>query len=158
MTEQEFDNRVRQMEGKMYHIARSMLRSDHDCGDALQNAVFAAWRKLPALRDETRFEPWLMQITVNACRDVQRGYLRRKGELSVEEARHTACAPPPDMDLQLALQKLPEKFRLPILLHHMNGLSVPDIARMLHVPQSTVKGRIREGLKKLRTLLKEEET
>ncbi len=43
MTEQEFDSRVRQMEGKMYRMARSMLRTDHDCADAIQNTVFAAW-------------------------------------------------------------------------------------------------------------------
>ena len=158
MTEQEFDSRVRQMEGKMYRMARSMLRSDSDCGDALQNAVFAAWRKLPSLRDKTRFEPWLMRILLNACRDVQRGYLRRKGELPMEEALNAAAEPARDVDLQTALQKLPEKFRLPILFHHMNGLSVPDIARMLCLPQTTVKGRIREGLKKLRMLLEEEET
>ncbi|MBR6753960.1 MAG: sigma-70 family RNA polymerase sigma factor, partial [Clostridia bacterium] len=133
------------------------LRSDSDCGDALQNAVFAAWRKLPSLREEAQFEPWLMRILLNACRDVQRGYLRRKGELPMEEALHAASAPPRDVDLQIALQTLPEKFRLPILLHHMNGLSVPVIARVLRLPQSTVKGRIREGLKKLRRLLEEEE-
>lgn len=158
MTEQEFDSRVRQMEGQMYRLARSMLRSDADCGDALQNAVFAAWRKLPSLREEAQFEAWLMRILLNACRDVQRGYLRRKGKLPVEESLNAAAAPARDVDLQMALQTLPEKFRLPILLHHMNGLSVPDIARMLRLPQTTVKGRIREGLKKLRRLLGEEET
>ncbi len=158
MTEQEFDSRVRQMEGKMYRIARSMLRSDHDCGDALQNAVFAAWRKLPSLGEEVRFEAWLMRIVVNACRDMQRGYMRRKEEMPVEEALQAASLPPRDVDLQMALQTLPEKFRLPILLHYMNGLSVPEIARVLWLPQTTVKGRIREGLKKLRRLLEEEET
>ena len=66
MTEQEFDSWVRQMEGKMYRMARSMLRSDSDCCDALQNAVFAAWRKLPSLREEAQFEPWLMRILLNA--------------------------------------------------------------------------------------------
>ena len=158
MTEQEFDGRVRQMEGKMYRMARSMLRSDHDCADAIQNTVFAAWQKLRTLRDQERFEPWLMRILLNACRDMQRGYLRRKGELPVEEALNAAAEPPRDVDLEMVLQTLPEKFRLPILLHHMNGLSVPDIARMLRLPQTTVKGRIREGLKKLRRLLEEEET
>lgn len=158
MTEQEFDSRVRQMEGKMYRLARSMLRSDYDCGDALQNAVFAAWQKLPSLREEAQFEAWLMRIVVNACRDAQRGYLRRKGEMPVEEALQVASLPPPDVDLQMALEKVAEKFRLPILLHYMNGLSVPEIARVLRLPQSTVKGRIREGLKKLRRLLGEEET
>lgn len=157
MTEQEFDSRVRQMEGKMYRLARSMLRSDHDCADAIQNTVFAAWRRLSSLREEERFEPWLMRILLNACRDMQRGYLRRKGELPVEEALNAAAAPPRDVDLQMALHKLPEKFRLPILLHHMSGLSVPETARVLCLPQSTVKGRIREGLKKLRMLMEEEE-
>ena len=57
----------------------------------------------------------------------------------------------------MALQRLPEKYRLPVLLHHMNGLSVPQISRILILPQTTVKGRIREGLKRLRTMLEEDE-
>ena len=62
MTEAEFDRRVRGMEGRMYRTARAMLKNEFDCADAMQNAVFAAWRKLPSLRDEARFEAWLMHI------------------------------------------------------------------------------------------------
>ena len=157
MTEKEFDSRVRAMEGKMYRMARSMLRSDFDCADAMQNAVFAAWRRLSSLKEEACFESWLMRILINACRDCQRGYRKRKGEEPLEDTLTKTDQAAKNLDLQLALQRLPEKYRLPVLLHHMNGLSVPQISRILILPQTTVKGRIREGLKKLRIMLEEEE-
>ena len=157
MTEKDFDSRVRALEEKMYRIARSMLRSDFDCADAIQNAVFAAWRRLSTLREEERFESWLMRILINACRDCQRGYQKRKGEGPLEDTLIEIAQEIKNLDLQMALQRLPEKYRLPVLLHHMNGLSVPQISRILILPQTTVKGRIREGLKRLRTMLEEDE-
>ena len=155
MTEAEFDRRVRGMEGRMYRTARAMLKNDFDAADAMQNAVFAAWRKLPALRDEALFEPWLMRILVNAVRDIQRKQSRRKEEPLMD----TQPAPEQhkDLDVQAALEALPEKQRLCVALHHLSGYSVLEIARMLTLPQATVKGRIREGLKKMKQMLEEEE-
>ena len=153
MTECEFDGRIREMEGKMYRIARSMLRSDADCADAMQNAVFMAWRKLPSLRDAGRFEGWLIRILVNCCRDMQREYQKRKGEGPITDDFHLESDQPGDMDLQRALNALAERQRLPILLHYMNALSVHDVARILHLTVPSVKGRIREGMKKLRLLM-----
>ncbi len=155
MTETEFDRRVRALEGRMYRTARAMLRSDADCADALQNAVFAAWRRLPTLRDEEKFEPWLMRILINAARDMQRQYARRREE-PLEDV-HPAPENGRDPDVTAALEALPEKQRLCVALHHLNGYSVPEIARMLRLPQTTVKGRIRQGLKTMKQMLKEEE-
>ena len=157
MNEMSFDERTRALETRMYRIARSMLRGDADCADAIQNAVFAAWRRLPALRDETRFEQWLMRILVNACRDMQRTYQKRKNDLPIEALDTLQSDPPPDICLRDALQKLPEKYRLPVLLHHMAGYSLADAAHILFLPTATVKWRIHVGIKKLRELLLEEE-
>ena len=157
MNELSFDERTRAMETRMYRVARSMLRCDADCADAIPNAVFAAWRRLPALRDETRFEQWLMRILVNACRDMQRTYQKRKNDLPLEALDTLQSDPPPDICLRDALQKLPEKYRLPVLLHHMDGYSLADAARILSLPTATVKWRIHVGIKKLRELLLEEE-
>ena len=49
------------------------------------------------------------------------------------------------------------KLRLPLLLHHMDGYSLEDIAAMLHLPVSTLKGRLYEARKQLRALLGREE-
>ena len=155
MTEAEFDRRVRGMEGRMYRTARAMLINEFDCADAMQNAVFAAWRRLSSLRDEARFEAWLMRILINAIRDTQRQQARRK-ESPLEDT-HPAPENGCDLDVQNALEALPEKQRLCVALHHLSGYSVPEIARMLTLPQTTVKGRIREGLKKMKQMLEEEE-
>lgn len=154
MTEAEFDRRVRGMEARMYRTARAMLKNEFDCADAMQNAVFAAWRRLPALRDEARFEAWLMRILINTIRDAQRQQARRK-ETPLDDTR-----PAPEneynLDVQAALEALPEKQRVCVALHHLSGYSVPEIARMLTLPQTMVKGRIREGLKKMKQMLEEE--
>ena len=155
MTEAEFDRRVRGMEGRMYRTARAMLKNEFDCADAMQNAVFAAWRRLSSLRDEARFEAWLMRILINAIRDTQRQQARRKESPLADT--HPAPETGRDLDVQAALEALPEKQRLCVALHHLSGYSVPEIARMLTLPQATVKGRIREGLKKMKQMLEEEE-
>ena len=155
MTETDFDARVRAMEGRMYRTARSLLRSDADCADAMQNAVFAAWRRLSGLRDESKFEPWLMRALINACRDIQRQHKRRK-ETPLEEAAVQIQDAGKDLDLQAALEALPEKYRLCVALHHLDGYTVPQIAGMLRLPPSTVKSRIRMGIEKMRIMMEVE--
>lgn len=157
MNEYTFNERTRAMEARMYRIARSMLRSDADCADAIQNAVFAAWRRRSSLKDETRYEQWLMRILINACRDVQRTYKKRRDDVPADALETLAAPPPPDMALRCALEQLAEKYRLPVLLHHMDGYPLSDTAQMLGLPLATVKWRIHVGLEKLRQLLGEEE-
>ncbi len=156
MNETEFNDRTLAMEARMYRVARSMLRADCDCADAVQQAVFTAWRKLDRVRDEERFEAWLMRVLVNCCRDIQRGYKRRRGETALEDAGDLRAPSPPDIALRAALDALPEKFRLPVLLHHMDGLPVKETARALSIPATTATWRIHEGLIRLRELLKED--
>ncbi len=156
MTEADFDARVRAMEGRMYRAARAVLGNDADCADAMQNAVFAAWRRLSALRNEEKLEAWLMRILINACRDLLRQRKRRK-EAPLEAAAAAGTEDQrQDMDLQAALEALPEKYRLCVALHHIDGYTAPEIARMLRLPQSTVKARIRAGIEKLRDMLEVE--
>ena len=156
MDELSFNAAVRDAEKRMYAVARSMLRSDADCADAMQSAVFAAWRHLPSLRDESRFQPWLMRILVNACRDIQRGYQRRGLETPLDDSLPLPAGTGPDPELRLALAALPEKYRVPVALRHLGRLPISEIARALRLPPTTVKWRIHEGLKRLRKQMEEE--
>ena len=147
MTEADFDARVRAMEGRMYRVCRAMLKNDADCGDAMQNAAFSAWRRL---------EAWLMRMVVNACRDILRQRKRRREAPLDTVENHGREDIHRDMDLQTALEALPEKYRLCVALHHLDGYTVPEIARMLRLPQTTVKARIRIGIEKMRKMLEVE--
>ena len=151
MTDREYMARVRAMEGRLYRVAQAMLWREADSLDAVQEAVLRGWMKKDALKDTGRFEAWLVRILVNQCRDMLR---RRKREDAAELAdipsEDRLCE---DLQLHLALKRLPEKYRLPLLLHHMEGWPVRDVARMLNIPQGLVKSRLYQARRALRALL-----
>ena len=151
MNDQEYMRRVRAMEGRLYRVAQAMLWRQADSLDAVQEAVFRGWLKKDALKDPDRFEAWLTRILVNQCRDMLRRRRRDPLALEVEVPREdTLCE---DLQLRLALKRLPEKYRLPLVLHHMEGWPVADVARMLNLPQRLVGSRLHQARKALCALL-----
>ena len=69
--------------------------------------------------------------------------------MSLEEVREQA-SPPPDLTLSLALARLPEKLRLPLVLCCSEGMSYQEAADALHLPVATVRGRIHRAKGELR--------
>ena len=151
VNDREYMARVRAMEGRLYRVAQAILWRQADSVDAVQEAVLRGWMKKGSLKDPERFEAWLTRILVNQCRDMLR---RRKREDAAELAdipsEDRLCE---DLQLRMALKRLPEKYRLPLLLHHMEGWSIQDVARMLNIPQGLAKSRLYQARKALRALL-----
>ena len=152
MNRMDFIIRVRGCERRLYRVARTMLRSDADCEDAVQEALLKAWAKLPTLRQEEFFETWLIRILINECRT-----LCRKRPRATEEIPESLAAPDVDRTLIHALMNLPEKFRIPTELHYIEGYGISEIARMLLLPEGTVKWRLSRSRALLRTELGEED-
>ncbi len=156
MEEKAFEEAVLRLEPKLYRIAMAILWNAHDAEDALMEGILRAWQKRWLLRDASRMDAWLTRIVINACRDIQRR--NRNRALPLDEAMAQAAEGVPDMALRQALQRLPEKYRLVVLLHHMDGYCLADVSRMLRLPQSTVKGRLYEGRRMLKGLLQGDDT
>ena len=146
MTREDFGAAVVNQTDRMYRIAYTMLRSDADCRDAMQEAALRAWEKRHTLRNEQYFATWLTRILINACRDIQR---KRPRSIALEDLPEPAV-PPYDPTLSMALAALPEKLRLPLELHEMEGMTYAEIAQALHIPQTTVVGRIHRAKVQLR--------
>ena len=130
----------------MYRVAWSILRNDADVQDALQDAALKAWEKRDKLRDEKFFRTWITRILINACYDTQR---KRRRIVSMDEI-------PESTDLALALQALPEKLRLPLVLCYSEGMSYEEAADVLRIPITTLRGRLRRGKEELRKELNAE--
>ena len=133
--------------GMMYRVAWSILRNNADCEDALQEAALKAWEKRGHLRNETYFRTWITRILINACYDTQR---KRRRVIPLDEVAERAAAASSDPALTLALEALPEKLRLPLSLHYLEGFSVEEIARILRIPAGTVKSRLHQARNQLR--------
>ena len=137
----------------MYRVAWSILRNNADVQDALQDAVLKAWEKRDKLRDEKLFRTWITRILINACYDTQR---KRRRIVSMDEIPESTVSNAPDPDLALALQALPEKLRLPLVLCYSEGMSYEEAADVLRIPITTLRGRLRRGKEELRKELNAE--
>lgn len=146
MDRNEFAARVTEQTDRMYRIAWTLLRNDEDCRDAMQEAALRAWEKRHTLREERYFATWLTRILINEAHAIQRS---RRRIVPLEEAA-AASVQPRDMTLALALQSLPEKLRLPLVMHALEGMSYEEIGKVLRLPHSTITGRIHRAKQQLR--------
>lgn len=146
--EQTFVREVEAMERMLYRVSRSLLSSREECGDAVQEALAKAWAKRGHV-EASHFRPWLMRIVINECRNIGRRKRRVTPVAEIDGGSSTAPDVPDDR-LRLALTALPDKLRTPLILHHLEGFSVADAARILRVPEGTVKSRLHLARKRLR--------
>ncbi len=133
--------------------ARYLVRSEADATDLAQATLEIGWRHRAQLRDPARLRAWLLAIeTREAFR------LRRRLRSWVSLDGHVLEAPAvgataDDLEVRLAIAKLPERMRASVVLHHLVGLSVADTASAMRVSENTVKTLLRLGLARLREVL-----
>ena len=153
MDRQFFIASAQAMERSMYCIARSYLRCEADCEDALQNALLRAWEKRRTLREEQYFKTWLTRILIRVCVDMQ----RRKKRVIVSDNLPEQVAPePPDPLLREAIEQLEPTLRAAVVLYYLEGYDIRETASLLRVPQGTVKSRLSRARRQLQSFLKED--
>lgn len=148
MDDREFARRAKGIGIKLYRVSCTLLSSEADREDALQEALLRAWSRRASLRQPEFFDTWLIRILINECRNIQRKKQWRPAPLP--ERMETPAPEPKDPALYDALMALPEKYRLAIELHYIEGFSVREIAQMLGVPGGTVMWRLSEARKLLK--------
>ena len=156
MEHQEFADRVHAMQERLYRITYGQLREEQDRKDAVQEAIFKAWQSRNRLRDAAYFETWLIRILINECHNIQRANRRsvpmeKMPEQSYVE-RHMEGS---DAVLREAVLALPEKLRLPVMLHYIEGYHTGEVAAILHIPVGTVRSRLKKARDVLKTQLDE---
>lgn len=136
----------------LFRISMSILHHEADAQDALQQALERAWMRRGTVRPLS-FRPWLTKILINECRNIQ----RHRKRVLVTDAFAEPVVEAYDMSLRDALDGLPEKLRTPFLLKYMENFSEKEVAAMLCVPQSTVRGRLYRARQALESQWNEKE-
>jgi RNA polymerase sigma-70 factor (ECF subfamily) len=145
--EREFDARLVESARLAFRVAFSVLRHREDAEDVAQDAFAKAHRHFRQLRDPERFERWLVRMVWRMALDRRRGDHRR----SIREAEHERTRPPSSTDnaaderarmLWEAIDALPEKLRHVVVLASIEGHDLGAVARLLGIPQGTVKSRL----------------
>ena len=157
----------------LFRTARSILKSDVDAEDALQEAYLRAWRAIDGFRSEAKLSTWLARIVINESL----GRLRHGRGAQVIPLDNTSTEQDPDPleermeddpDMQpervamrgelrrlmeASIDRLPDAFRSVFMLRAVEEMSVEDVATALDLPEATVRtrmfrarGLLREGL------------
>jgi RNA polymerase sigma-70 factor, ECF subfamily len=133
-----------------------------DAEDAAQEAITRGWQAWPTLRDSSAARAWLLRITVNVCRDWQRGRFGTRRRLT--EPLYDDEAAPLAMlggdpgasdhanaiDLRGAIGALDEDLRLVVVLRYYSGMDATEVGAILGIPPATVRTRLRRALRQLR--------
>jgi RNA polymerase sigma-70 factor (ECF subfamily) len=124
--------------------------------DIAQEVFITVFRNLKNFRYESQFTTWLYRITINKCKDYLRKKKVRKIFSSVDDDyNYSSTEIDENNDVRLivrkAIDKLPDKLRIPMILRDIEGFSYQEISETLNLDLGTVKSRIfraREALRK----------
>ncbi len=144
-------------------VCRHALHNEHDAEDAFQATFLTLSRKADTIRDRRVLSSWLYEVAYRIAIRGRASAARRRdqeGQGAVLAAEATTPDPEKTValnDLQPALHdevnRLPEKYRLPIILTYLEGKSNEEVAELLGWPVGTVKGRLFRARNLLRSRL-----
>lgn len=154
MTQAEFAERIVDMQATLYRVSTSLLPQMADREDAVQQCILKAWQARGRLRSDAAMRAWVVRILINECYAILRG---RKRETLTDTLPEREVMPDANEDLYRLFTAMPEKYRLPMILHYVEGYPVRDVATMLRLPQGTVKTRLRRGRMQLKEAMRAEE-
>src|SRR6187200_1036328 len=167
-----FERDVLPLLPSLYGAAIRLTRNQTDAEDLVQETYLRAFRGFAGFQEVTNLKAWLYRILTNSYintyrkkqrepqivegpDDVDEWYLYdRLGGRSVEDSAETAVLDTiPDQAVKDAVESLPERFRLPVLLADVEGFSYKEIAEIMDTPIGTVMSRLHRGRKALERVL-----
>ena len=143
---------------RIYAVCRRLAGNDADAADAAQEALLAVSRGLNRFDGRSSFTTWSYRVATNACLDELRRRQRRLADPLPDEPSSGRRDPVGEqitarLDIEAALEVLPEEFRVPVVLRDQAGLSYDEISTVLNIPPGTVRSRIARGRSRLVELL-----
>ena len=134
----------------LFRISYAILCSREDAEDAAQEVFYKYLVKQPIFRDADHEQAWFLRVASNQSKDILR---RRKirTTLTLEEIEEYEIAPEQATILQ-DLFSLPETYKMVMILHYLEDLSVQDIARSQGLSVSAVKMRLARGREMLKNI------
>jgi RNA polymerase sigma factor (sigma-70 family) len=157
----DFEDFVRRHQDAVYTVALRMTGHRQDAEDVAQEVFVRAHRSLagysPARRRALKERAWLATITLNLCRNRLRHQQRHPSPVPLDHDRAAPEMAADDDWWADRVARLPERYRGPLVLRHIEGLSYQETATALGRPVGTVKAQVHRAIEMLRTALEGEE-
>lgn len=147
--EQEFEQRLADCPTLAYRVALGVLRNTAEAEDVAQEAMLRAYRHFHRLRDRDRFRGWLVRTAWRLALDRIRsaGRRERREQAAAESdcqvtVENAAASREFERHVANALDELPEKLRIVMLLAAIEGYNTSEVSKLVGIPEGTVKSRL----------------
>ena len=154
------DQYIRKYGKRLYGLCMTLCADKHEADDLYQDTWVKVLKRFDTYDPSRDFEPWLTRLCVNTYRDRLRRLSRSPFlNFSTNETKDafllTATAPEKEdySDLYAAIDQLPEKLRLTIILFYFEDMDIEKTAQTLGIPTGTVKSRLHKARIQLKEVL-----
>ena len=134
----------------LYKMAFLYTKNEQDALDVVGDTVLKGYLQIKTLKNASLFQTWITRVLITLSQE----------DSAIDSAHaSTANQQIPSVehfDLQTAIETLPDKYRIPILLKYFSGMTVDEIAWTLSIPSGSVKAYLSRGRNELKQKLKED--
>ncbi|MGA4722112.1 sigma-70 family RNA polymerase sigma factor [Fictibacillus nanhaiensis] len=151
---QAFSRLIKDCEATLYRVAKGILKSDHECADAIQEAILKAFKRINTLKHPQFFKTWLVRILINECYYIVK---QNKKIFSIENINEIAYEKVDSFDvieIDKAIKQLISEQQVIIILFYYEEFSIKEIMEMLNLREGTVKSRLHRARLHLAKLLR----
>jgi RNA polymerase sigma-70 factor (ECF subfamily) len=159
-----FSELVTRYKKLIYNVIYNMINNRDEVYDITQEVFIRIYKSLDRYNPEYKFSTWTVRIATNYCLDVLRK--KKVDSMPIDEAIGiSSSSDTPEASylkterrerINDELLKLPEKYRVPLILFHKNGLSYEEMSKVLNEPMSIIKNRLYRARLLLREKLSSE--
>ncbi|NMO98257.1 sigma-70 family RNA polymerase sigma factor [Paenibacillus lemnae] len=140
------------LKGALYRTARTILKRDEDCADALQETIVKAYKAISSLREPAHVKTWLYRILINECTTILQKRLRESLPGTLPEP--VVDSPVyQDVELKEAIDRLEDPLRLVVVLVYLEDMKIADAAAILGISEGAAKMRLKRSKAQLRNWL-----
>ncbi|MFZ8766019.1 RNA polymerase sigma factor [Enterococcus diestrammenae] len=126
----------------LHNTARKMLRNEQDIADVMQETALTAFQNIHQLKQDKMFNTWVYRILINNCTK----YFHSPTHYELFDNDSAVDSPTENrIIMKELLNKLDEKYKVPIVLFYYTGFSVKEISNILSLPEGTIKSNLSRG-------------
>ena len=166
-----FEQLFNRYQKRIFNFILRMLQNREDSAELTQDTFVKAYRSLAKLKSDVAFSSWLHQIAINLVRDKLRKHKLKTDSIDAPEETEDGTvysidipdvtANPREVTVKSELQvriknaiaSLPAQYREVIILYHIEDIDIPEISRILKIPNGTIKSRLSRAREMLKSKL-----
>lgn len=147
-----FCDNIKNLENGMYRLSYSILKNEEDAQDAVQEAIYNAYKNLETLKDKRKFKSWIYKIVTNTSFEILRN---KKNYIDIEQENIAAEKIDIDTNLTLwkAVQGLEQPYRTTITLFYYEDMSIKEISEITGSKVDAIKKQLSRGRDKIKEVI-----